>query len=839
MRIDKIALAMIVGTAVGFVPVVKVKAQEATARQESNDQMVTAPTTGHMTESHPAMTPVAQSRYVASDDASRAGFSGHFADLFEDQKAIWTSPSRVRLSDATWLVPLGGVTAGLFVTDHDYAASINQNPTTLHHYKSVSNYGVAGLIGGGAALYLLSFPAHNERWRETGFLAGEAAVNSLLTVEALKYSLRRERPYQGNGGGDFFSSGTSFPSEHAAAAWSIAGVFAHEYPGTLPKLLAYGTASAISLSRVKGRQHFPSDVLVGSVLGYLISQNIYRRHHDPEIGGAAWESPHDFFSDDKIRTPSFMGSPYVPLDSWIYPAMERLAAMGYVRSAILGLRPWTRLECARLLSEAAERHPETDGPPEVQDLYRSLAGEFAHESIAGEGGDNVHAQMESVYARATGISGQPLTDNEHFGQTILNDFGRPYQQGFNSVIGTSGWTTAGPFVIYARGEYQSASSAPSLSPSTLNFISNADNLPPNAPQMPFAAVSRFRMLDAYVGMNLANWQISFGKQSLWWGPGEEGAMLFTNNAEPLNKMFRINRVSPFHLGFFGDIRMEFFIGQVAGQQFVNNSTREGGFNSGLIGQYGISLSPQPFIDGAKVSLKLTPNFEISMSKTTLYGGPGNPLTANTLLKSFVGGHVGNSPLGDGRAALDFTYRLPKMRDWASFYLDSFQEDEKSPVNRPYKAAFQSGLYLARLPKAPKLDLRIEGGTTSPINFPTCASCFYSNGQYLNGYTNNGQLIGTWLGRAAQGESLKSTYWFSAQRKVSLQVRHRKIDQQYLPLGGTQNDAAVDADFFVKSGFRLSGTVQYERWQIPLLAANQQSNISTSFQIGYWPRFGAK
>jgi len=609
-----------------------------------------------------------------SGDSPRAGFAGHVTDFFEDQKQIWTSPSRTRWSDATWLLPLGGITAGLFVTDHQFSASLSQNPTTISHYKTVSNYGVASLIGAGAGLYLFSFPTHNEHWRETGFLAGEAALNSLVTVEALKYSLGRERPYQGNGSGAFFQGGTSFPSEHSAAAWSIAGVFAHEYQGTLPKLFAYGMASAVSFSRVRSGQHFPSDVLVGSVLGFLISESVYRRRHDPEIGGGSWDPPSEIVQSDKSHTPAFIGSPYVPLDSWIYPAMERLAALGYVRTAVLGMRPWTRLECARLLGEASELQPEADGPSEVQELYRSLSREFQGEAEGMGGEQNVHAQIESVYARTLGVSGKPLTDNEHFGQTILNDYGRPYQEGFNSVVGTSGWTTAGPFVIYARGEYQSAPSAPSMSPAALNFISSVDGLPPNPPAMPIAAVSRFRLLDAYVGMNLANWQISFGKQSLWWGPGEEGAMLFTNNAEPLNKMFRINRVSPIHLpwvfSYLGDIRMEFFLGQMSGQEFVNNGEGEGVRNAGFQGQYGKSLSPQPFLSGGKISFKFTPNFEISMSKTTLYGGPGNPLTLKTLFKSTLALDRGNSPLGDGRAALDFSYRIPKLRNWLGFYADA-------------------------------------------------------------------------------------------------------------------------------------------------------------------------
>jgi membrane-associated phospholipid phosphatase len=763
---------------------------------------------------------------------------GPITDFARDQEHIWTSPSRIRFADAPWLVPFAGVTAGLFATDREYSASLSMSPSTVSHYKSISNAGIAALAGAGAGMYVMSFPTHNEHWRETGFLAGEAALDSLIPIEVMKYSFRRERPYQGNGSGAFFQGGSSFPSEHATVAWAIAGVFAHEYPGTFPKLVSYGLASAVSFSRVRAGQHFPSDVFVGSVLGYLIAQSVYTRHHDPELRGSSWESPRESVEGGKVHTPANMGSPYVPLDSWIYPALERLAAMGYVRTAILGLRPWTRLECARQVNEAAELQSDTEASREVQQLQHALTQEFAPEFELMSGETNVHSQVESVYARATGISGTPLTDNQHFGETVLNDYGRPFQEGFNSIAGTSGWATAGPFVIYTRGEYQSAPSAPSLSPAALGFISSVDQLPPNPPAMPVAAISRVRLLDAYVGMNVGNWQFSFGKQSLWWGPGEEGAMLMTNNAEPLNKMFRINRVSPFRLGYLGDIRIEAFIGQVAGQQFINNAP--GGLtNSDLIGQYGKSLELQPFLSGGKISFKFTPNFEISMSKTTLYGGSGNPLTLKTLLQSTLALHVNGHSLGDGRAALDFTYRIPGLRDWLSFYGDAFQEDEISPVNRPYKASFQSGLYLVRIPSIPKLDLRIEGGTTSPINFPTCNGCYYSNGQYLNGYTNNGELMGTWIGRAAQGEAIRSNYWLGAQKKIGIELRHHKNDSQFLPGGGTQNDVSVNGDFLLKSGFRLSGTVQYEQWEIPLLAANRQSNVAVSFQLGYWPKGHAR
>ena len=94
-------------------------------------------------------------------------------------------------------------------------------------------------------------------------------MDSLAITEAVKYATGRNRPLQGNHNGEFWSGGGSFPSNHAAVAWAAASVLSHEYPGPLPKLLAYGAAAAISAARVEGKQHFTSDVLVGSAIGWL------------------------------------------------------------------------------------------------------------------------------------------------------------------------------------------------------------------------------------------------------------------------------------------------------------------------------------------------------------------------------------------------------------------------------------------------------------------------------------------------------------------------------------------------------------------------------------------
>src|SRR6202158_1305029 len=137
------------------------------------------------------------------------GFRELGKDFLLDQKQIWTSPARVRFSDAQWLVPLSGITAGLMVTDRDFSTHLSRNPNTISRSNNLSNVSVGALIGGAGGMWLLSHATRNEHWRETGLLAGEAALNSFVVVEGFKYPLGRQRPFQGKGSGDFFHGGTS------------------------------------------------------------------------------------------------------------------------------------------------------------------------------------------------------------------------------------------------------------------------------------------------------------------------------------------------------------------------------------------------------------------------------------------------------------------------------------------------------------------------------------------------------------------------------------------------------------------------------------------------------
>ena len=759
-----------------------------------------------------------------------------------DQKAMWTSPAKVRLPEATWLVPLGGLAAGFFATDSDVSRSLNNAPDTLNRYRKFSNYGIGAMAAGAGGLYMLGLATNDEHQRETGFLSGEAAVDSLVAVEALKYMTRRERPYVDNANGKFWSGGDSFPAVHSAAAFAIAGIVAHEYPGPLPTIGAYGLASAISASRVMGKEHFPSDVLVGSAIGYLVSQYVYREHHDPDLVGGTWGLLGVRPDRPEHWEAKSMGSPYVPIDSWVYPALLRLAALGYIKSDVEGMRPWTRMECARLVEEASEHlgenSPASGEPSESLD---ALTKEFAKEISLLGGGNNREARLESVYTRATGISGEPLRDGYDFGQTIINDDGRPYAEGFNNVTGASGWFSDGPFVGYVRSEYQHAPSSPALPNSALQAIAQEEVVPAAPPATGTPAVNKADMLDGYVGMQVDNWEISFGKQEQWWGPDSGGAMLFSTNAEPI-EMLEINRTTPFtlpgFLGLLGPIRTQFILGRVDGDHWIYSAL------TGFTGSWTETFSDQPFIVGEKLSLKPSPNLEFGFAATRLFAGSGVAFTTHKLLQAIFspGNSAPGTPSdpGDARGEFDFTYRIPGLRNWLTFYGDGFTDDEPSPLWGAFdKSAFDSGLYFSHFPKLRNLDFRVEGVfTDNPNPNPVLQhGFFYWNDRYRSGYTNDGNLIGSWIGREGQGAQAWSTYWFNTKDKLQFAFRHQKVSQQLVPSGGTLTDGGINAAFWLNSMFSLSGSVQYEKWDFPVLASTRQSDVSTSIQFTFWPRFG--
>jgi len=207
-------------------------------------------------------------------------------NFLQDQKDVWLFP--VELSKGRHWMPtiaVTGVTAALIAADaHDTPYfRRTQRFEGFNDVFSGRNTSLGMAIVPAAFLVVGHF-RHDSYAEKTALLAGEAYADSAIVDIAMKVSTRRLRPSDipptGNFSDTFFRSrvsavgiNTSFPSGHAAGAFSIATVFAHRYRRhRWVPWVAYGAAGAISFSRVTTQAHFPSDVFLGAALGFTITQ---------------------------------------------------------------------------------------------------------------------------------------------------------------------------------------------------------------------------------------------------------------------------------------------------------------------------------------------------------------------------------------------------------------------------------------------------------------------------------------------------------------------------------------------------------------------------------------
>ena len=757
--------------------------------------------------------------------------------LVSDQKQFWTSPAHLETKDLKWILPGAGITAAFIASDSWWSKQVPLSHVATS--KKVSDYGTYSLMGLSGASFLLGHVMHDDQLSEAGLLSGEAAINAAAIAYAFKEITQRQRPYQGNGHGNFFAGGSSFPSEHSAIAWSIASVWAHEYPGWFSQIAAYGLASAVSITRVTAKQHFASDAIIGGALGWYLARQVYRAHHDPELGGSGWGNVFEEKTGDKVRNPNYMASPYVELDSWIYPALERLIALGYIRSEVLGMRPWTRMSCARLVDDAEDRFPNNGlEEGEAGRIYRALTSEFTAEIAKLDGAANVDARVESVYTRMMGISGTPLRDGYHFGQTIINDYGRPYWAGFNNITGLSADAEAGPVSIYFRGEYQHSPAMPSESPQTLAATAAADLTPALANGA--AEANQFALLDSMASVNINNVQISFGKQSAWLGPGESGSLLMSNNAAPF-PMVKIDDVVPHEIPglsrILGPFRTEFFVGQLSGQRWEFCTAPTCQSYPGYPNVVGPNISPQPFIHGEKISFQPTPNFEFGMGITAMFGGPGLPVTFGNYFRTYYihSPSATNNP-GKRISSADFTYRIPGLRNWLTFYLDALVVDEISPIGST-RANLNPGIYLPQLPKIPKLQLRAEGINESRADEFAPGFVYYDLRRYRSGYTNDGTLLGSWIGRAGRGGQGWLTFALSPRTNFQLGYRLQDVARDFIG-GGRSVDYSASSNFTLSPQIACAAVLQYEQWTFPALTVTEgrQSDVTASVHLTYYPKW---
>jgi len=568
-------------------------------------------------------------------------------------------------------------------------------------------------------------------------------------------------------------------------------------------------------------------------------------------------------SDCELSMP---GSPYIPVDSWIYPAVLRLYSLGFLDHVFLGLRPWTRASLNHMLEDTGDKIEDAaEGP--VTDEARELNDALNHELHLDSGGPcpahTGDVRIESTYSVIRAISGTPLRDSFHLGSTIVNDYGRPYENGFNNYSGLSGYATAGRFTLYARGEFQAAPSAAGYSAALAQTLSGIDetsyfipsSTPPygpttavfnqtTIPQGPIATAAQGRFLEAYVSAQFLNHVFSFGKQDEWMGPAQGASMAYSNNAENIYA-FHINRIEPLYIPLLsrltGPFRYEFLVGALRGHTLMPNPL----YANNPAVQPNVINPGNPWVHVEKISFRPTENLEFGFERTVIWGGEGHsPVTLHTFLKSFFSTYspavsVKNGPDDPGArfGAFDFSYRLPFVRKWLTLYSDSEIHDDVSPTDAPRRASWRPGLYLSHMPGAPRLDVRIESASTDPSSSNSTSQYghfMYWEGIERQGYTNQGQLFGDWIGREDKGGQGWITYHLSGNEWLQAGLRNQMATTYFIPGGTTLNDINFQAVKRIGRDFEINGNFALEHWKAPIYLPGQHTVTTTTIQLTWFP-----
>jgi len=404
----------------------------------------------------------------------------------------------------------------------------------------------------------------------------------------------------------------------------------------------------------------------------------------------------------------------VPLDHWSYAAVDKLADYGLIESAMLTLRPLSRVEMARHVGQAMLALEHMDDVPEivvsiVDRLKEEYEGELTlMQLIDGWHGETSLKPLEDPYVRYLYADHKPDLEN------IRGDeFQRKsnYRAGF-ATRGTL-WDT---FAFYAHPEYLDSS----------QIDGDVD------------------LIEGYGKAMVGPFEIEAGKDSLWWGPARGGSILMSNNAQPFT-MVKVTNPQPIQLPWVFRV-----LGPVKGQWFLTELEKD-------------RAIPEARLSGIRLNIKPHPAVELGASRVVMFAGRGVPrVDLYDYAKMFAA--MSEQAENNQLAGLDASVWLPMDRLPAGdriplrsvkFYVDAAGEDEAGGLPSNWGAL--GGVSFNDIFKTGRTDLRIEYADNHSSTKP---NVFYNHGVYTSGYTYEDRIIGHHMGTDSRDVFVQISHYLS-------------------------------------------------------------------------------
>ncbi|NOZ25113.1 MAG: hypothetical protein GXO94_03345 [Nitrospirae bacterium] len=411
-----------------------------------------------------------------------------------------------------------------------------------------------------------------------------------------------------------------------------------------------------------------------------------------------------------LAVPDTHAATNVAIESTTYDHLMRLEAEGLIRSGILTIRPLSRKEVARLVLEAEGNA--ADRGPRIRRIIEYLKERFRAEI---EGARYVKP-LATLYGKVV------YADTNEFSKVLnYNNTGDFYKRGPNFRFGLTSNAELGLFSFYVNPEFRYSDG---------NII--------------------LVLKRVYGTFELLGLALQVGRDSQWWGPGYHGAMLFSDNPDPI-PMIRLGNPTPVSLPwifrYLGTFRFSTFLAEMESDR----------------------VFPEPFFWGLRLTLKPSAYLDLGLQRTFFLGGRGETETFSAWYKTMVfenGYDVpqdGHDVPNDQHVGADVKITLPFRWQPLQMYGEIAAEDISSNVT--IKGGYLTGVYLPRIFGLDFIDLRGEYARSRKI--------LYHHNIYRSGYTYKRRLIGHHMGGDATDLFVSTSVYGAGDTKYTLYYDREK------------------------------------------------------------------
>jgi hypothetical protein len=474
----------------------------------------------------------------------------------------------------------------------------------------------------------------------------------------------------------------------------------------------------------------------------------------------------------------------VPLDSWAYDALETLEGYGLIDSALSGTRPYARLEVARLAGEAmrkweeriARKKPSGFGEKElIPTLLERFKREFKAELVdlgimEGSPASTFLKPVDEVTLKYVYQTDNPI---------VRPQIGNPPTHTIYPIYNNDG-------IVYGKSNNFSAELQGEAR------LWNHFSLYYQPIFKAFEGDGAYVELEkGYLVAEALNVEVEVGRDSLWWGPGRNGALLMTNNARPFD-LVKLSNPQPFAIPIVGLFKFNLFWSKLDNEE---------------------PSIPHPQLYGLHLDFKPHPIFELGLSQVAIFDGEGRTdLSFGDYLRILYSNSNQEGKLASNQqVSVDFSLRWPNMGKYLpvarslKFYGEWGAEDTGVP---PDRRAYLLGLFLGDLFLKGRMDLRLEYTNTSPASVPTA---WYTNSEYPP--TFHERLFGHHLGSNGEGVFARLNSYLSTKLQLGVDFNyenqgHMDALKTYTYRGG------VDMDYWIRDRANVIGRYIVEGFQDP-------------------------